>query len=112
MEGEGWLPGSSEEEERLLSWGRRGKACGGTSPLPLRLPSCFQDATSGLEEQGRGEAVEEGGARRRMRAEAGGEGAGTGSEHSLSERAPCTSPGGKRVPSSAAPAGPGRGAPA
>lgn len=59
MEGEGWLPGSSEEEERLLSWGRRGKACGGTSPLPLRLPSCFQDATSGLEEQGRGEAVEE-----------------------------------------------------
>lgn len=49
-----------------------------------------------------------------MRAEAGGEGAGTGSEHSLSEqhRAPCTSPGGKRAPSSASPAGPGRGAPA
>lgn len=59
VEEEGWLPGSSEEEEQHLSWGRRGKACGETSPLTLRLPSWFQGATSGLEEQGRGEVVEE-----------------------------------------------------
>lgn len=47
-----------------------------------------------------------------MRAEVGEKGDSTGSEHSLSERAPCTSPGGKRAPSSASPTGPGQGAPA